>query len=107
LPASFLDIIATKNDHQISWKFLTASEALSLKAELDLRYNYPGREWRGIPFARSTVSEDVVCFDLKTQEGSEAKILPIRDWHGPRWEYYGESRTFGQWLEQDYKGHLT
>ena len=76
-------------------------------AELDLRYNYPDREWQGLPFARSLVSEDIVCFDLKTSPGSEARILPIRDWHGPRWEYSGDTKTFGKWLAQDAEGHLT
>ena len=107
LPTSFIDILVAKSDHQMSWKFLSAAEALSLKAELDIRYNYPGREWRGIPFVRSTVSEDIVCFDLKTPPGQEAKVLAIGDWHGPRWEFSGETKNFVQWLTRDPKGHLT
>ncbi len=107
LPASFIHILVTKNDHQLAWKFLSAAEAISLKAELDTRFHYPGREWKGIPFARSTVSEDVVCFDLETPPGDEAGVLPIRDWHGPRWEFSGGNQTFDEWLTQDSKGHLT
>ena len=106
LPVSFTEILVKGNSHQLAWKFLSAAEAISLKAELDIRFNYPGREWRGIPFARSKVSEDVVCFDLETPTGVEARILPIRDWHGPRWEFSGDKKTFDQWLNQDSKGHL-
>ena len=75
--------------------------------DLDLRFNYPGREWKGIPFALSTVSEDLACFDLRTPAGQEANVIPIRDWHGPRWEFSGDIRTFDQWLTYDSKGHLT
>ena len=60
LPVAFLEIQEDDMTGVLAWKFLFAAEALSLKAELDSRYNYPGREWRGIPFARSTVSEDIV-----------------------------------------------
>ena len=107
LPATFLEFQTENRDHGLAWKFLSAAEAVSLKAELDTRFHYPGREWRGIPFARSTVSEDVVCFDLETPPGDEAGVLPIRDWHGPRWEFSGGIKTFDQWLSQDSKGHLT
>ena len=107
LPASFIHILKTKKNHQLAWKFLSAAEALSLQAELDTRFAYPEREWRGIPFARSTVSEDVACFDLATPTDQEAMVLPIRDWHGPRWEFSGGIKTFDQWLTQDSKGHLT
>ena len=107
LPKAFLEILEDYMSGILAWKFLSAAEAVSLKAELDIRFNYPGREWKGIPFARSTVSEDVVCFDLETPPGDEAKVLPIRDWHGPRWEFSGGIKTFDQWLTQDSKGHLT
>jgi hypothetical protein len=107
LPEAFLSLITRPQDQRIAWKFLSAAEAISLKAELDVRFDYPEREWRGIPFARSTVSEDVVCFDLSRTSGDEAKVLPIRDWHGPRWEFSGGIKTFDQWLTQDSKGHLT
>jgi hypothetical protein len=107
LPVKFLEFQTEDRDQGMAWKFLSANEALQFKAELDLRYNYPDREWKGIPFARSTVSEDVVCFDLRTPPGREANVLPIRDWHGPRWEYSGGIRTFNQWLTRDFKGHLT
>jgi len=107
LPASFLNLLKKPDERPNAWKFLSAAEAISLKAELDARFHYPGREWRGIPFARSTVSEDVVCFDIATAPGNEAKVLPIRDWHGPRWEFSGGIKTFDQWLSQDSKGHLT
>jgi len=107
LPEAFLQIHPDSRDHGLAWKFLSAAEAVSLKAELDRRFDYPDREWDGIPFARSAVSEDVVCFDLATPSGDEAKILPIRDWHGPRWEFSGGIKTFDQWLTQDSKGHLT
>ena len=107
LPEAFLEIYTQGIDHGLAWKFLSAEEAISLKEELDLRFNYPGREWRGVPFARSHVSEDVVCFDLATPSGNEARVLPIRDWHGPRWEFSGEIKTFDQWLTQDSKGLLT
>ena len=106
-PKAFLEILEDYMSGILAWKFLSAAEAVSLKAELDIRFNYPGREWKGIPFARSTVSEDVVCFDLETPPGDEAKVLPIRDWHGPRWEFSGGIKTFDQWLTQDSKGHLT
>ena len=107
LPETFLEIQTEGREHGLAWKFLSAAEAIRLMAELDVRFNYPEREWRGIPFARSTVSEDVACFDLATQTDQEAKVLPIRDWHGPRWEFSGEIKTFDQWLTQDSKGHLT
>jgi len=107
LPEKFLDIIEIGPAEELQWRFLDPNEARQLKAELDLRFHYPGREWRGIPFARSTVSEDVVCFDLETPPGDEAGVLPIRDWHGPRWEFSGGIKTFDQWLSQDSKGHLT
>ena len=107
LPAAFLNLQTEKKEHGLGWKFLSAAEALSLQAELDTRFNYPGREWRGIPFAHSTISEDVACFDLTTPTDQEARVLPIRDWHGPRWEFSGENKTFDQWLTQDSKGHLT
>jgi hypothetical protein len=107
LPVSFTEIPVKGNSHQLAWKFLSAAEALSLQAELDTRFTYPEREWRGIPFACSTVSEDVACFDLTTPTDQEARVLPIRDWHGPRWEFSGENKTFDQWLTQDSKGHLT
>jgi hypothetical protein len=107
LPEAFLEFFTEDRDHGLAWKFLSAAEAISIKAELDIRFNYPGREWKGIPFARSTVSEDVVCFDLETSPGDEAKVLPIRDWHGPRWEFSGGIKTFDQWLTEDSKGHLT
>ena len=107
LPEAFLQIHSDSRDHGLAWKFLSAAEAVNLKAELDTRFNYPGREWSGIPFARSTVSEDVACFDLATPPGDEAWVLPIRDWHGPRWEFSGGIKTFDQWLSQDSKGHLT
>jgi len=106
LPAVFLDLQTEKKGHGLAWKFLSAAEAISLKAELDIRFNYPERKWRGIPFARSTVSEDVVCFDLSSSPVGEANVLPIRDWHGPRWEFSGGIKTFDQWLTQDSKGHL-
>lgn len=107
LPEEFLNILSGRSEVKTAWKFLSAAEAVSLKAELDLRFDYPGREWRGIPFARSVVSEDVACFDLATPTGEEARVLPIRDWHGPRWEFSGDTKTFDGWLTQDSKGHLT
>ena len=107
LPERFLDILELKPHSGFQWRFLDPDEARQLMAELDLRYNYPDREWRGIPFARSTVSEDIVCFDLQTQPDREAKVIPIRDWHGPRWEFSGGTKTFAQWLMHDAKGHLT
>ena len=107
LPEAFLQIHSDSRDHGLPWKFLSAAEAISLKADLNGRFDYPGREWRGIPFAGSKVSEDVVCFDLETPPGVEARVLPIRDWHGPRWEFSGDIKTFDQWLNQDSKGHLT
>ena len=107
LPKKFLDIIEKGAPDNFHWRFLDPGEARQLKAELDRRFDYPDREWDGIPFARSAVSEDVVCFDLATPSGDEAKILPIRDWHGPRWEFSGGIKTFDQWLTQDSKGHLT
>ncbi len=107
LPESFTEILVTGYDQPLAWKFLSAAEAISLKAELDLRYNYSDREWEGIPFARSTVSEDIVCFDLTSPRGEETRVLPIRDWHGPRWEFSGDIKTFRQWLAQDSKGNLT
>ena len=106
LPEAFLELHDEDRKHGLAWKFLSAAEAISLKAELDLRFDYPDREWRGIPFARSAVSEDVVCFDLATPPGEEARVLPIRDWHGPRWEFSGDIKTFDQWLTRDSKGHL-
>ena len=107
LPKAFLEFLTEDRNHGLAWKFLSAAEALSLQAELDIRFDYPEREWRGIPFARSTVSEDIVCFDLATPTDQEAMVLPIRDWHGPRWEFSGGIKTFDQWLTQDSKGHLT
>ena len=107
LPETFLEFPTEGRDHGLAWKFLSAAEAIRLMAELDVRFNYPGREWRGVPFARSTISEDVACFDLTTPTDQEARVLPIRDWHGPRWEFSGENKTFDQWLTQDSKGHLT
>ena len=107
LPEIFLKLIAEIPDERIAWKFLSAEEAISFKAELDLRFDYPGREWRGVPFARSTVSEDVACFDLDTTSGEEARVVPIRDWHGPRWEFSGNIKSFEHWLIQDRKGHIT
>ena len=106
LPALFLENLE-KDTGGLAWKFLSAAEAISFKAELDLRFDYPGREWRGIPFARSTVSEDVACFDLKTPGNVEAHVIPIRDWHGPRWEFSGDTKTFQEWFVLDHKGHLT
>ena len=103
----YKNILVKENDHPLAWKFLSADEARELMAELDSRYSYPGREWKGIPFARSTVSEDIVCFDLEIPPDREAKVIPIRDWHGPRWEFCGNKKTFSQWLMQDAKGHLT
>jgi hypothetical protein len=100
LPAGFLKIHTDKGDHGLAWKFLSAGEALTLKAELDLRFDYPGREWKGIPFARSTISEDVACFDLDTPPGQEARVIPIRDWHGPRWEFEGYKKSFEQWIDE-------
>ena len=107
LPAKFLQILGQEHPAFLHWRFLDPDEARELMAELDLRFNYPGREWVGIPFARSTVSEDVVCFDLATPTGDEAKVLPIRDWHGPRWEFSGDIKAFDEWLARDSKGHLT
>lgn len=107
LPKNFLRMLTMEPDDRTAWKFLAPADATSLKAELDLRFDYPGREWRGIPFARSLVSEDIACFDLRTPPGDEARVLPIRDWHGPRWEFSGETKTFVQWLSQNREGHLT
>lgn len=107
LPEKFLDIIEKRTLDNFYWRFLDPHEARKLMAELDIRFDYPGREWRGIPFARSVVSEDVACFDLATPTGEEARVLPIRDWHGPRWEFSGDTKTFDGWLTQDSKGHLT
>jgi hypothetical protein len=107
LPEIFLKLIAEIPDERIAWKFLSAAEALTLKAELDLRFDYPGREWRGVPFARSTVSEDVACFDLDTPPGEEARVVPIRDWHGPRWEFEGYILSFEEWLTLNRKGQHT
>ena len=107
LPVKFLEILEQEHPAFLKWKFLGPDEARELMAELDSRYNYPGREWKGVPFACSTVSEDIVCFDLQTPTGQEAKVLPIRDWHGPRWEFYGGTKNFAQWLTQDAKGYLT
>ena len=107
LPPSFLDIISSKSELVLNWRILDPDEARKFMADLDVRFNYPGREWRGIPFARSTISEDVACFDLTTPTDQEARVLPIRDWHGPRWEFSGENKTFDQWLTQDSQGHLT
>lgn len=107
LPEAFLEILEDDMTGVLAWKFLSTFEARKLMADLDLRYNYPGREWRGVPFARSTVSEDIVCFDLQSPPACEAKIIPIRDWNGPRWEFSGETKNFVQWLTQDAKGHLT
>ncbi len=102
LPKTFLDLQTEKQGRGLAWKFLTAAEALTLKADLDLRFDYPGREWRGVPFARSTVSEDVACFDLTTpMDGLEARVVTIHDWHGPRWEFSGYSHTFEEWLREN------
>jgi hypothetical protein len=101
LPEIFLKLIAEIPDERIACKFLSAEEAISFKAELDLRFDYPGREWRGVPFARSTVSEDVACFDLTTpMDGLEARVVTIHDWHGPRWEFEGYVKTFEEWLNE-------
>jgi hypothetical protein len=83
LPVKFLDILEQEHPAFLHWRFLDPDEARELMAELDTRYNYPDCEWSGVPFARSTVSEDIVCFDLQTPPAFEAKIIPIRDWHGP------------------------
>ncbi len=107
LPVTFLDILEKGPSQGVAWRILDPEEARKLKAELDLRFDYPEREWRGIPFARSLVSEDVACFDLRTPPGKEARVLPIRDWHGPRWEFSGECKTFDRWLSEDSEGHLT
>ena len=107
LPAKFLEILQKETPRYLKWSFLDPHEARNLMAELDLRFNYPGREWRGIPFALSTITEDVVCFDLNTPSGQETRVLPIRDWHGPRWEFSGDIRTFEQWLAHDSGGSLT
>ena len=107
LPEKFVDIIEKGKSEDFNWRLLDPDEARQFMAELDLRFDYSGREWKGIPFARSTVSEDVACFDLATPPGDEAGVLPIRDWHGPRWEFSGGIKTFDQWLTQDSKGHLT
>ncbi len=106
LPDAYLEFLAGPEGNRVAWKFLTTDESLKLKTELDIRFDYPGREWRGIPFARSTVSEDVVCFDLTGGADVEALVIPIRDWHGPRWEYAGGNKTFVSWLAGDSKGHL-
>ncbi len=101
LPETFLKLIVEIPDERIAWKFLSAAEALTLKAELDLRFDYPGREWRGVPFARSTVSEDVACFDLTTpMDGLEARVVAIHDWHGPRWEFEGYILSFQEWMKE-------
>jgi hypothetical protein len=81
LPAGFLKIHTDKGDHGLAWKFLSAGEALTLKAELDLRFDYPGR-------------------DLDTPPGQEARVIPIRDWHGPRWEFEGYKKSFEQWIDE-------
>ena len=100
LPEIFLKLIVEIPDERIAWKFLSAVEALTLKADLDLRFDYPGREWRGVPFARSTVSEDVACFDLDTPPGEETRVVPVRDWHGPRWEFEGYILSFEEWMKE-------
>jgi hypothetical protein len=107
LPAKFLEILQQRTTADFKWCFLDPDEARKLMAELDRRYNYAGREWEGIPFARSSVSEDIVCFDLTSPRGEETRVLPIRDWHGPRWEFSGDIKTFRQWLAQDSEGNLT
>lgn len=107
LPVNFFYLAEREDERPPKWKFLTPAEALDLKVELDSRFNYPDRQWNGIPFAVSNISEDIVCFDLSTPLGEEAMVLPIRDWHGPRWEYWGDRKTFAQWLASDTKGRLT
>ncbi|UCF30410.1 MAG: hypothetical protein JSV26_10185 [bacterium] len=108
LPGGFLDLLdGIEARSGLAWRFLTAEEAERFKSELDERFDYPDRQWRGIPFARSTVSEDVACFDLDTPAGREAEVLPVRDWHGPRWEFWGDRRSFVQWLASDGEGRLT
>ena len=107
LPRKFLELFGKPEDRPSAWKFLTVAEAVSFKAELDVRFDYPGREWRGIPFARSIVSEDVACFDLAGSMETEALVIPIRDWHGPRWEYSGDRKTFRNWLKDDREGTWT
>ena len=78
LPDRFLELLAGKSVTQLAWKFLSAAEAVCFKAELDSRFDYPGREWKGIPFARSTMSEDVACFDLRTMDGTEELPSQLR-----------------------------
>ncbi|UCG38780.1 MAG: hypothetical protein JSV00_00665 [bacterium] len=107
LPERFLLILDEALDGTAAWQYLSAAEAVGLKAELDRRFDYPGRQWRGIPFARSRVCEDVACFDLATPRDREAQVIPVRDWHGPRWEFARDLKTFHRWLTEDREGHLT
>lgn len=107
LPQAFYSILQNEDEVLSGWRFLERDEALRLKAELDARYDYPGREWRGIPFASSTTSEDVVCFDLSGESETEALVVPVRNWHGPRWEFAGSMKTFRQWLRHDSGGNIT
>ena len=106
LPDEFLRMVEDGEKTAGNWRLFTPREAVLLKADLDNRYDYPGRQWRGIPFARSTVSEDVACFDLDSPAGSEAMVLPIRDWNGPRWEFAGDHRSFSQWIRVDRGGRF-
>lgn len=108
LPGKYLTIAAgDMNIAGLAWRFLPPEEAVKLQQKLYQRYPLPDRQWNGIPFAVSNISEDIVCFDLSTPLGEEAMVLPIRDWHGPRWEYWGDRKTFAQWLASDTKGRLT
>jgi hypothetical protein len=107
LPENFRHLWERSTDRPSGWKILDADEARQFKAELDTRFNYPGRQWRGVPFARSTASEDVACFDLTGGLDAEALVIPVRDWHGPRWEFDGKLKSFEQWLDEDSKGKIT
>lgn len=109
LPEGFINILVDHDttNTELAWRILPPDEAEQLQTELYKRYPLSERSWLGLPFAVSTTSEDVVCFDLTTPRGEEAYVLPIRDWHGPRWEYMGEKRDFDDWLKSDYMGHLT
>lgn len=90
----------------LNWRILDPREALTLQAELYGRYPLPDRSWEGIPFAVSTVGEDVACFDLTGPPDREALVLPIRDWNGPRWEYMGDRKSFEHWFKADRGGRL-
>lgn len=109
LPETFYTILDGYDTRTtaLAWRFISPFEAQELQTDLYRRYPIPERTWYGLPFAISTTSEDVVCFDLTTPEGEIARVLPIRDWHGPRWEYLGEKRDFEDWLRNDYIGFLT